>query len=164
MKIAVIYYSFSGNTHNAVLFLRQNLEKREHQVCLLRLKPYNEESSFFKQCREAFLKKEPELKGAEYDLKEYGFVVFAAPVWAFTIAPALRSYLKKAGGLKNKKAGFILTYGSGAGVNKTKKELKQILNNKGAAVVFGLSLKGSRVRDKKYLEQEFSSLTVNFQL
>ena len=124
---------------------------------MLRLKPYNEDSSFFKQCREAFLKKEPELTGAEYDLEEYDFVIFATPVWAFTIAPALRSYLNKVEGLKNKKAGFILTYGSGVGVNKTKKELKQILNNKEAAVGFGLSLKGSKVSDKEYLEKEFSS-------
>ena len=164
MKIALVYYSFSGNTHNAVLFLQRALEEKAHQTQTIRLKPSKEESSFFKQGRDAFLKREAELIDCDYSLGKYDFVIFATPVWAFTITPALRGYLNKTGRLNNKKTGLILTYGSGVGVNKTQKELKQILNNKGATVKFELSLKGSKTKDKEYLKNEFSSLTKSYEL
>ena len=163
-KIALVYYSFSGNTHNAVLFLRQRLESKGNEVQTIRLKLAKEESSFFKQGRDAFLKKEAALTSCEYNLEKYDFVIFATPVWAFTITPALRSYLNKAEGLKNKKAGFVLTYGSGVGVNKTKRELKQILHNKGALVEFMLGLQGSKTKDKEYLKSKFSSLSTTYDL
>ena len=164
MNIALVYYSFSGNTHSAVIFFRQALEEKTHQIQTVRLKLSREESSFFKQCRDAFLKKEAELSGCEYSLKQYDFIIFATPVWAFTITPALRSYLSKADGLKNKKVGFILTFGSGAGANKTKKELERILKDKGATVEFSLGLKGNKIKDKEYLRNEFSSLTKSYGL
>ena len=163
MKIALVYYSFSGNTHNAVPFLQRALEEKAHQTQTIRLKPSKEESSFFKQGRDAFLKKEAALSGCEYNLGQYDFIVFATPVWAFTITPALRSYLNKVEGLKSKKVGFVLTFGSGAGANKAKKELERMLKGKGARVEFSLGLKGNKVKDREYLQSEFSSLISSFE-
>jgi len=163
MKIAVVYYSFSGNTHNAILFLQKTLEAKVHQVQTIRLKPSREESSFFKQGRDAFLKKEAELSGCDYNLAQYDFVIFATPVWAFTITPALRSYLNRVEGLENKRTSFVLTFGSGVGVNKTKRELGRILKGKEAIVEFALSLKGSKTKDKEYLQSEFYPLVSSFE-
>ena len=162
MKIILVYYSFSGNTNNAMLFLRRLMEEKGHQVRTMRLKLIQEEKSFFRQGRDAFLRRRAHLADCDYNLGGYDFAVFATPVWAFTITPALRSYLNKAEGLKGKRAGFVLTYGAGIGVDKTRRELKLILENKGAKVIFALSLKGEKTKEEDYLRREFSSL--NYEL
>ncbi len=156
MKIALVFYSFSGNTQRVINYLRDILLLKNQEVGVLKLKPKDEPRSFLKQGFSAFLKRKPSLvENTPYNLEGFNFVVFASPLWAFTFAPALRSYLEKVEGLGDKKVSFILTYGSGAGLKKASKELRYILENKGARVVNFLALKGEKSQDKKYLQDKF---------
>ena len=122
----------------------------------LRLK--KEVTPFFAQCLEAALHKKPALLGADYDLGRYDFLIFASPVWAFTYAPALRSYLDKVSGLEGKTVACFLTFASGAGKNKALKELESILKEKKARVLFSRNLSGSKTGDNVYLEWDFKAL------
>ncbi len=99
-----------------------------------------------------------QLQECSYDLDKYDFIIFASPVWAFTIAPALRSFLKKIKNLEGKKAACFLTFGSGAGSRKALKELGGILNKKGAEVLFSRNLSDKKIRDESYLENNFKHL------
>jgi flavodoxin len=164
MKIAIIFYSFSGNTKRACLFLKDNLSTKNICVDLIELKPKKEETSFFKQGLQAFLKKKVELKEVDFGLEKYDFVVFASGVWAFTITPTLATYLEKVKNLKNKKVACFLTFGSGAGSKKALEELESILREKGAHILFSKNLSGKKTKDKNYLEENFKSLLeiINF--
>jgi flavorubredoxin len=164
MKVAIIFYSFSGNTKKACLFLKEKLIEKNVSVGLIELKPKEEETSFFKQGLQAFLKKKIKLKEVEFDLEKYDFVIFASAVWAFTITPALATYLENVKNLKNKKTACFLTFGSGAGSKKALKELENILREKGAHILFSRNLAGKKTEDKNYLEENFKSLLeiINF--
>lgn len=159
MKIALVYYSFSGKTQRAAEHLRQELVSRNQEAVVIEIKPQVEERNFFRQCLAACFKKKTELKSSlNYELSEFDYVIFASAVWAFTITPALRSYLEKAEGLQNKKAGCFLTYGSGTGARKALKELEGILLGKGTNLVYSECLQGLKTKNKNYLEGKFSSL------
>ncbi|UCD15689.1 MAG: flavodoxin family protein [Candidatus Omnitrophota bacterium] len=158
MKIAIAFYSFSGNTKRMCLFLKRHLEAADNAVDLIEVKPLKETTSFLGQCRQAVMKRELELAGVETDLRNYDVTIFASPVWAFTFAPALRSYLNKIGSLENKKTACFLTCGSGAGSNKALGDLENILRIKGAHILFSKNLAGRKSNDKDFLEDNFKSL------
>jgi len=159
MRLALVYYSFSGKTQRAVEYLQQELISKNQEVVVIEIKPQVEERNFFKQCLAAYFKKKIEFQSTlNYYLSEFDYVIFASAVWAFTITPALRSYLEKAEGLQDKKAGCFLTYGSGTGARKALRELEGILESKGANVVYSKVLQGDKTKDKNYLEEKFNSL------
>ena len=158
MQGAVVFYSFSGNTKRACLFLKDKVVLAGGSLDLIDLRLEKEITSFFGQCLEAALKKKPVLLKTDYDLKKYDFLIFASPVWAFTYAPALRSYLDKIKGLENKITACFLTFGSGAGKNKALKELENILKSKKARMLFSKNLSGAKTGDSVYLESCFKTL------
>ena len=158
MRGAVVFYSFSGNTKRACLFLKDKAASAGGSLDLIDLRLEKEVTSFFGQCLEAALKKKPALLEIDYDLGKYDFLIFASPIWAFTYAPALRSYLDKIKGLENKTTACFLTFGSGAGKNKALKELESILKSKKARVLFAKNLSGAKTGDNVYLEWCFKAL------
>jgi len=158
MNAAIIFYSFSGNTRRTAQFLKERLGSKGLTVDLIDLKLKEDVKTFFKQCQHALFKKTPELTGADYNLEKYDFIVFASPVWAFTIAPALRSYLGHISSLENKKAACFLTYGSGSGSAKALRELEGFLREKGAHIMFSKNLSGFRTKNAAYLEERLRPL------
>ncbi len=157
-KVAVVFYSFSGNTKRASLFLKKKLEEKGYLCDFVELRPKREVRSFLKQGFMAFLKRELSLEEIKTDLSEYDLVILASPVWAFTITPALRTYLNRVEGLKGRNVGCFLTFGSGTGKDKALRELKDILEKKGANILFSKTIVGKNTKEEAYLEREFRSL------
>ena len=132
MKTAIVYYSFSGNTHRVAQIMTDVLKNKGHEVTPVRIRPLKEEASFLKQCRDAFLGKKPELYRTLLDLSGFDRVIFGSPVWAFKPVPAINTYLDKCSGLEGKETFCFVTYGSGAGKKKTLEIMKKRLAAKGA--------------------------------
>lgn len=158
MKVAIIYYSFSGNTKRACLFLSRQLTAKGLEADLIELKPKDETRSFFKQGGQAFFKDILQLAEVDYDVGRYEIVIFASPVWAFTFAPALRSYLRKIINLEGKRVGCFLTYGSGLGKGKSLAELENAIRELKGRLVFSKDCSGIKTKDKAYLEEVFKPL------
>ena len=158
-KIALIFYSYSGNTKKAIDCIKDKLIFKKINVETIEIKPLVEERNFFKQCIDSFRKKTPQLSDSlKYDLSTFDYIIFASPIWALTITPSLRSYLTKVEGLKDKKTACFLTYGSGTGSQKALRELGDILKNKGANLAFSGSLSGFKTKNKSYLEDRLRPL------
>lgn len=157
MKIAIIFYSYSGNTRAACEFLKGKLQAG-NQVDLLELKLRQEETNFFRQGNNAWSKQAPELLGADYDIMKYDFVIFSSAVWAFTFTPALRAYLNKMPDLEFKKTAIFLTCGSALTSGNALKELENSLTSKKADVLYAAYLTGQRVKKEGYLEGSFKQL------
>ncbi|MDP2924418.1 MAG: hypothetical protein Q8O30_12000 [Candidatus Omnitrophota bacterium] len=155
MKVAIIFYSFSGNTKRACLFLARKLNAKGMDTDLIELKPKKETTSFFKQGGQAFFKDILELTEADYDVGKYELIVFASPLWAFTFAPALRSYLRKIINLEGKRVGCFLTYGSGLGKGKSLVELENAIRDKKGRLIFSKDFAGTKTKDDTYLEEVF---------
>jgi len=156
MKIAIVFYSFSGNTRNLARFIQESFSG--HAAELVDLKLAKEEKNFLKQCRDAAFKKRPELAGSAFNPEKFDLIVFASPVWAYTFTPALRSVLSKIDNLSNKKAAVVLTCGSGAGTKKALQELENMLKQKGANVVFTGVVHGHKCTRAAYLNEQLKDL------
>jgi len=155
MKSVVVYYSYSGNTDRVAKILVDILRKRGDEVVPVRIRPLKEETSFFAQCKEAFLGKKPELYRTLLELEDADKIMLGSPVWAFKPAPAINTYLEKCSFLNGKESFCFVTYGSGAGKENALNIMKKALEAKGAKVVNGISFQQHETEDncRKKLEQ-----------
>lgn len=148
MKSAVVYYSFTGNTHRIAQLIVDILKNKGKEVIPVRIRPFKEETNFFKQCMDAFLGKKPDLYRTLLDLKDFDWIILGSPVWAFKPAPAVNTYLDKCSSLEGKQAICFVTYGSGVGKEKTLEVMKKGLEAKGARVVGKISLQQDETVEK----------------
>jgi len=93
MKCLVVYYSLEGNTR----LMAQAIAGEAHGD-RLELIPVNDIRPtgfmrFFWGGRQVFTRQKPELKPLERNPSEYDLIFLGTPVWAFTFAPAIRSFL-----------------------------------------------------------------------
>ncbi|MBL7157853.1 MAG: NAD(P)H-dependent oxidoreductase [Candidatus Omnitrophica bacterium] len=139
MKSAIIYYSFTGNTHRVAQLIGDVLRDKGDEVVPVRIRPLKEETHFLTQCKEAFLSKKPDLYRTLLELKDFDRIILGSPVWAFKPAPAINTYLDKGASLEGKKAICFVTYGSGAGKENTLRIMKKGLQAKGAEVIDTIS-------------------------
>lgn len=160
MKTAIIYYSFSGNTRRLVKFLRSRLSQAGTVVELNELKPVKEARSFFQQGSQAAAKARPALLNPPLDLNAYDFLIFAGPVWAFTVCPALRTFIGLAVGLEGKKSAGLVTCGSEAPMFSRGglKDLEAMLTQAGANIIFSRAIAGIRCANEKYLTEKLRDL------
>lgn len=117
-KILIAYYSRTGNTKNIgrkiAKILKADIEEiidKKNRMGIIR---------WLIAGRDAFKKKETEITFKKSSSK-YNLLVIGTPVWAATLVPAIRTYLKKN---KVKRIAFFCTCGGSPG--KTFDELKKI--------------------------------------
>jgi flavodoxin len=95
MKTLIVYYSLSGNTELIATEIAPILH-----ATVLRLKPVKDHQAgkfmtFFWGGMEAKMAKTPALEPYEIKLADYDLIVLGSPVWAWTIAPPLRSFVER---------------------------------------------------------------------
>jgi flavodoxin len=92
-KILVVYYSLSGNTERVARDVAAKLN-----ADLEKLTDKKDRSGFlgyFGAGKDATLRTPAELGEVQKDPAAYDLVVMGTPVWAWTMAPALRAYIMK---------------------------------------------------------------------
>ncbi len=114
MKKLVIFYSFSGNTR-----LIAETIATATDADLLELKPKKEIPShgFMKYVaggKAALTKASPELMPLDKNSNDYDVLFIGTPVWAWTYAPALRSFFA-AHPIAGKKIALFCCHGGGKG-------------------------------------------------
>jgi flavodoxin len=131
MKTLVVYYSRSGNTRRVAqaiagalgATLEELQEARDRSGAL----------GYIRSGIDAVRKKAAELMPLTSDPVEFDLVVIGTPVWAFTMAPAVRTYIQQCGG-KIKRAAVFCTLGS-AGQDKTFRDMAAALELEPAATL-----------------------------
>ena len=116
MKTIVVYYSMGGNTE---LVARKIAEKTGAETLrLVPVKAYPDKGfkKFFWGGRSAVMAETPELEPYTFDGASYERIVFGFPVWASTVTPPIRTFIKdNAEAIKGKSfAAFACLAGSGA--------------------------------------------------
>jgi flavodoxin len=125
-KSLVVYYSYEGSTRVITQTITQVLE-----ADVLECKPLKDIRSkgFMKYVwggRQVLFKTRPELEIFGKNPDDYDSIIIGTPVWAFSYAPAIRSFLMQAK-LTNKKIGLFCCHEGGPG--KTLENLKKKLSN-----------------------------------
>ena len=152
MNIAIVYYSYSGNTHEAAKIIEEVLKSQNNSVRRLRTEAPKESRNFFIQALRGLTKKKTEIAPIETDLSAYDLIIFGTPVWVREMVPAMRKFLEKASGLEGKKALVFVTYGSGLGKEHCLDSLELALKEKGASQISRFSLSQLKVNDRPLIE------------
>ena len=101
MYFGIQCFSKTGNTYSVANKLKEKLSNAGHSVKVERLNPIGDVY--------------PGIKSIEFesmpDIKEYELVIFGSPVWAFSLSPALKFYMKKLSSLEDKKIICFVTMG-----------------------------------------------------
>lgn len=132
----VVYYSYEGNCR----LVAEKLEFFLH-ADTLELKVKNEKrlsglKKMFVLGKQAKMKEIPELEPITCDLSRYSTIVIGTPVWAWTMTPAVRSFLTH-NTLTGKRIAFFCTHGGNPG--KTFAHMKELLP--GNTIIGELALK-----------------------
>jgi flavorubredoxin len=126
MDIGIIVYSQTGNTLSVAEKLKDALAAKGHKVKIDKVTAEGEVGPG----QPFTLKSKP-------DPGKYEALVFAAPVMAFTLNPAMKAYLGQMPSVDGKKAGCFVTQQLPAGWmggNRAVKIISRALRDKGADV------------------------------
>ncbi len=126
MKKLVVFYSFEGNTR----FIAENIAQ-EIDADLLELRPKKDVKSkgfmkYFWGGRQVVMKATPKLESFDVNPQDYDILFIGTPVWAFSYAPALKSFFEKIHLADKKIAIFCCCQGiKGRALEKMKESLKK---------------------------------------
>ena len=157
MKTLITYYSYSGITEKVIGIFKEVLEKRS-ELKIQRLKPKEEITSFFGQCMAARFKKRCEIEEALFDASSYDTIIIGLPVWAFAPTPAVNTFLANLTGLKGKRAVVLLTSGSGLGVKACFKNIRKILEAKGALKIDEINIPDRQNKDNDFVASSLQQI------
>ncbi len=127
MKVGIIVYSKTGNTHSVGQKIREKLEQKDYPVELHRIEVEGEGKPG-----------ESKVKFTNFPgLEDYDFIILGAPVHAFSLAQPMMAYLQEIPELKGKKVALYVTKqlpGAWTGGNRAAGQMEKICADKGAEV------------------------------
>lgn len=146
MKAVIIYYSYGGNTERVADMIRDKLHCDCAKIETVKEYPKDYDEVVELGKKEADSGFMPEIKPLGIDLENYDTVILGSPVWWYTFAPAMRTFLSEAG-LKGKKVYPFAT--NGGWIGHTLRDFSR--SCEGAKVFEGLNI---RFSGKKLLTGE----------
>lgn len=145
MKTLIVYYSYTNNTEKVA---KRIAELKKYDI--LKLEPLVDYSTDYQKVvdeEEAKMDSEEivELKPLNVDLNQYDRIILGTPVWWYTMAPVVRSFLS-GNNLNGKKVIAFITNGGWLGhtVEDIKKycEIENYIN---------LKFNSDKIQDEKFL-------------
>lgn len=93
-KVLVVYYSLSGQTKKIAEFIAAQTKADIYEITVT--EPYTSPSVYAKSKKELDSKQYPQLAAELPDLSAYDVIFVGGPVWWYTMATPLFSFLEKA--------------------------------------------------------------------
>jgi flavodoxin len=154
LRIGIIYYSFEGNTRLAAQTIAAQTGAE-----LIELKPQKELAThgfmkYFWGGKQAVMKEKPALLPLERRPEEYDLIFLGTPVWAFTFAPPLHTFLAEYPLQDKKIALFCCDEG---GLGKTFTNLRAILT--GNEILGELELNAPLRKERSEIEAQIETWT-----
>jgi len=138
MKILVVYYSRTGKTRAVAQMIAKKLNSDTEEI--IDLKKRTGVIGYIFGGRDAMKKSLTKIKNPVRNPSKYDLVVVGTPIWASTMVPAVRTYLKNS---KIKKAALFYTAG-GIGSEKVFEDMKETIGKVKIMGLLGLSGKDIR--------------------
>ncbi|MDD3120070.1 MAG: flavodoxin [Candidatus Gracilibacteria bacterium] len=132
-KTLVVYYSRTGMTAKVAMEIARVLDCDIEEI--IDLKDRSGAMGYLIAGRDALKKELAEIKKIEKNPEDYDLLVIGTPVWAFTMASAIRTYVVENKD-KFKNVAFFATQG-GEGAQRKFKDLKELT---GKTPVFEIQL------------------------
>lgn len=125
MKTLIVYYSLEGNTRWAAEKIAARLGADTLRLVPKAAYPDKGFKKFLFGGKSAVMKETPELEPYEVDITQYERLVLATPVWAGTLAPPLRTFIRRED-LTGKQFALVAS-SMGGSPGKTFEHLKALL-------------------------------------
>jgi flavodoxin len=149
MKTVIIYYSYEGNC----AFIAEKIKAGMPEADLVRLSTDEDKKrGFFAKYawggKQVFSHARPKLKPYSVDPGLYDLLIIGTPVWAWSYAPAMRSFLEETK-IEGRKIALFCCHGGGPG--KTLEKLENALpgNTFAGKIDFRVPLKYPQGLDEK---------------
>ena len=127
MKIAIVYYTMSGNTEYIAKKISEKVDADLIKITPKKEYPDSGFIKFFWGGKSAVMKETPAVEPYEFDSSKYDLIIFGTPVWASCFTPPIRTFIKEnKESLKDKKFAVVVSF-SGGGADKTIEKLKDFL-------------------------------------
>ena len=122
MKALVVFYSLTGITRQIAREIAGLLDCDTEEI--IDLKSRSGILGFLSGSKDALTRELTGIKQTSYDPANYDMVIIGTPVWAFTMAPAIRTYMN-AYRERFRQVAFFCTLG-GAGGQKTLRDMQDL--------------------------------------
>jgi flavodoxin len=133
MKTLVVYYSRTGTTKKVAENIAFWLKAKKEEI--IDQKNRKGPLGYIMGGKDASTKQLTDISAREWDISEFNRVVIGTPVWAWTMAPAIRTYIElNKDILKDKELCFFCTMGA-TGDRQTFEEMEKIIGRKPKAVL-----------------------------
>ncbi len=153
MKTGIIVYSNTGNTLQAAKRLQEAMKGKGLEAELLQVRAGNEK---------------PEVDVSRVQLTEKpspeGFdrLVFASPVWAFSLSGVMKAYLSGLPSLKGRKISLFVTHQlplPWMGGNAAVRQMKKLCEEKGGTVVSSAVISWNEKRRERDITEMLGKLS-----
>ena len=144
MKSLIVYYSRTGTTKKVADKLADKLKADKEEI--IDFKNRKGAVGYIIGGKDAMTKKLTKINELKKNPENYDLLIIGTPVWAFTMAPAIRTFLIKIKDY-NKKIALFFTAGS-SGMKKTLTQMKELLPK--SKLTATLALTTSEVVNKGY--------------
>ncbi len=122
MKTLVVYYSLQGNTKKVAEILHEELKGDMAEIKTI--KPYNMATALTVGKIHINKKTIVEIEDLDIKMDDYDEIIIGTPVWWYTFAPPIRSFLSKYD-IKGKEIKIFCTHAGNAG--KTIEHMKELI-------------------------------------
>ena len=160
MKLAIVYYSRTGNTENLVKMSSEYLKSRGIEVNVYKVKPLKEYSPPLhlnpRLIIDTLIKKGTNILLEPRDLlnEKYDMVIVASPIWFNRLSPPIQELLKKYG---SRFSEFAILIVSQLKIN-CNTVLKKVVEQIHVEPMLCINITVSEIRDKTMLMQRLEEL------
>jgi flavodoxin len=116
MKIAVIYYSRTGNTKQVAQQLEEKLKLRNRDVDVIEIQAVKK-PGFFSAGSAAMKQKDLPIKNSGFDLKPYDTLLVGSPTWAGQPSPFIKTFFSSAKNAKGRRTALFIIGGGKLGTH-----------------------------------------------
>lgn len=139
-NILIAYFSHSGNIRNLAEQIREILAGEIYEIQPVDPYPGEYNACVEQAKREVAQGYKPELKGDPIDISQYEVVFIGSPVWWYTVAPPVASFLSE-NDFSGKNIAPFCTH-EGSGLSKCATDIARMCPK--ATVLEGAAFRGSR--------------------
>lgn len=94
MKSAVVFFSYDGNTRYLAGEISRELDSELLELSVVRQRNATDRETFAWRTRQVLTSPMPEVRFPDFAFHDADLIVVGTPVWAGSMAPAIRSFLR----------------------------------------------------------------------
>lgn len=146
MKSIIVYFSLTGNTKKLGVKIYEILKKENFKPELFEIE-IKEKHNFIRNCIDAIKKRTVQIEKIPL-IEKFDLIFIGSPVWAGSITPAVRSFIKETD-FSGKDVFLFTTYGSGLLKEKAMKEFEEMVKEKNGKIIGKIEIKGKKIEEEK---------------